>query len=147
VVPKAALFVNTWPDLNGEMIPNQIFIGGNWNWTNFNEYEKSSFLVTLIQFLHRGLAYLITAYAIWIFYKHVIGQNLERNIKTSYYAFMFFLALQVLVGIVTLVNSISSIPVSWGVLHQAIAVLVLATFVLHFFHQGWSTVTSKDQIL
>lgn len=135
---RAALLVNTWPDLNGEMLPTQLFESSNWNWTNFNDYEKSGFLVTLIQFLHRGVAYMIVAYAIYISFKHIKGHELEEKVVRSYYAFLILLGVQVLIGILTLVKSIGQIPVDWGVLHQGVAVLVLSVFVLHYFYQGWS---------
>ena len=134
---KAALFVNTWPDLNEEMIPTQLFQGDNWSVHNFNNYEETGFLVTLVQFLHRGLAYIITGYALYILYKRTFSSS-EKSIK-SYYAFIVLLLLQVLVGIITLVKSIGIIPVYWGVLHQGVAVLLLSAYVLHVYYSRWST--------
>lgn len=133
---KAALFVNTWPDLNGEMIPTQILELANWSVYNFNNYEETGFLVTLIQFLHRGLAYIITVYAIYIFIKRNFAASNES--KKSYYAFMALLLVQVLVGIITLVKSIGIIPVYWGVLHQGVAVLLLSAYILHMYYSKWS---------
>lgn len=135
---RAALLINTWPDLNGEMIPRDIFQLENWNYTNFNEYEKSGFLVTLIQFLHRCVAYFITGYAFWIMIKMI--RKSSSDIKISYTIFLIFLALQVLIGILTLVKSIGVIPVLWGVMHQGVAVLVLASYVLHYFYATKSTI-------
>lgn len=134
---KAALFVNTWPDLNGEMIPTQLFELNNWSVHNFNNYEETGFLVTLVQFLHRGLAYIITVYAGYILVTRSFATS-DKSTK-SYYGFMVLLLLQVLVGIITLVKSIGIIPVYWGVIHQGVAVLLLSAYILHVFYSRWST--------
>ena len=141
---KAALFVNTWPDLNGEMIPVQIFELSSWSVHNFNNYEETGFLVTLVQFLHRGLAYVITGYAGYILASRRFATSHKSTI--SYYGFMMFLLLQVFVGIVTLVKSIGVIPVYWGVMHQGVAVLLLSAFILHAYYSRWST-TFKESTL
>ncbi len=133
---KAALFVNTWPDLNGAIIPAEIFELRNWSMYNFNNYEETGFLVTLVQFLHRGLAYIITVYAIYILVKRSFASSKE-SIK-SYYAFIVLLLIQVLVGIITLIKSIGMIPVYWGVIHQGIAVLLLSAYILHTYYSKWS---------
>jgi uncharacterized membrane protein YraQ (UPF0718 family) len=39
----------------------------------------------------------------------------------------------VLIGIITLVSSVGFIPVFWGVLHQGVAVLVIGSFLVHYF--------------
>ena len=141
---KAALLVNTWPDLNGEMIPKQIFQGSNWNYQNFNEYEQSSFLVILIQFLHRGLAYIITAIAGFVLVQILKARYEDKKIYKTYLLFVGLIGVQVIIGIITLVKSIGVIPVSWGVLHQGVAVLVLSAFVLHYFYVKYGT-TSTTQ--
>lgn len=141
---KAALLVNTWPDLNGEMIPKQIFQGSNWNYQNFNEYEQSSFLVTLIQFFHRGLAYIITAIAGFILVQFLKAKDEDKKIHKTYLVFAGLIGVQVIIGIITLVKSIGVIPVSWGVLHQAVAVLVLSAFVLHYFYVKYGTISTSE---
>ncbi len=136
---KAALFVNTWPDLNGELLPGQLLDSVNWSVDNFNNYEKTGFLVTLVQFLHRGFAYVICIYAVYILIK---GSSLWSTAATkerlTFYGFFGLLIVQSLIGILTLVNSIGIIPVYLGVLHQGVAVLVLSTYTLHLFYSRWS---------
>ncbi len=134
---KAALFINTWPDLNGEMIPKDIFMGANWSYQNFNEYEQSSFLVTLIQFFHRGLAYVITIGSVIVGFRVIKKFSLTAETYKSYIFFLLLLVIQIMVGIVTLVKSVGVIPVSWGVVHQGVAVLLLSTFILHFFYASY----------
>ena len=130
---KAALFINTWPDLNGEVIPSIIVDTRNWSFDNFNYYENSGFLVSLVQFLHRSVAYLITILSIFLFIRLKRSETKSR-VLYSFYVFILLIFLQVLVGILTLIGSIGIIPVYLGVIHQALAVLVLASFVLHIFY-------------
>ena len=144
---KAALFINTWPDYNGSLIPSVISSINNWTYQNFNEYERSSFLVSLIQFLHRNMAYLIVVFAAYIFLRKEDWKT-KLEIQNSYRVFLALLMLQVLVGVFTLINSVSSIPVFLGVLHQALAVLTLACFILVFFYFNYletSEIHTKSQ--
>ena len=136
---KAALFINTWPDLHGEMIPKEVFKGSNWNYENFNEYEQSSFLVTLVQFLHRSVAYLITILAFVVGVRFFRRSEVDEKLSLSYKVFLSMLSLQIIIGIMTLVKSVGLIPVSWGVFHQAVAVLVLSSFVWHYFYASYGS--------
>lgn len=133
---KAALFINTWPDYHGNFFPQIVGELGNWTSDNFNNYESSGFLVSLIQFLHRTTGYVIFIIAAYIFYKR--GWLTVRNYEgRSYLLFFSLLALQVLIGIITLINSVGTIPVLWGVLHQAIGVLTLGTYIMHLFYLSY----------
>lgn len=136
---KAALFINTWPDLNGSIIPEILLNSENWSSENFNNYEKSGFLVTLIQLAHRSLAYVLVAYSIWYGIRLRFWSKRDK-VSESFILFMAFLLIQVFIGIVTLVNSVGTIPILWGVLHQGVAVLVLAAFIFHFFYVRYEPV-------
>jgi len=129
---KAALFINTWPDLNGEMIPSDLLNLDNWTANNFNNYESTGFVVSLIQLLHRSVAYIIAAYSIVIMLRQQYYM-MDSTRARSYIYFVALLVLQVVVGILTLIKSIGIIPVYWGVLHQGVAVLVLAAFLYHYY--------------
>ena len=59
---KAALFYPTWPDMHGEYLPEYLFNLRNWSVYNFLHYDNNPLVVVLIQFLHRGLAYVIFIY-------------------------------------------------------------------------------------
>lgn len=124
---KAALFYPTWPDLNGETIPAVLFNGANWTFENFVDYDKHPFMAALVQVLHRStgylVAFLITALA-WIgFRKNPLGPRWT----TALWITLGLMFIQVLLGIGTLVLSKGGIiPVSWGVLHQAGALLLLS---------------------
>jgi heme A synthase len=52
------------------------------------------------------------------------------------YTFILFVGLvciQILLGILTLVQSIGIIPVGLGVMHQGVGVLVIGSFLAHYY--------------
>jgi cytochrome c oxidase assembly protein subunit 15 len=84
---------------------------------------------SLVQFEHRTLAYLITAFVVWIIYR---ASRLRRGRapRAVQYVFMACL-LQVGLGIATVA---SGTPVALGVLHQAGAIVFL-TSALYLVHR------------
>ncbi|NNE25214.1 MAG: COX15/CtaA family protein [Saprospiraceae bacterium] len=137
---RAALVYPTWPDIGGHFIPPDVLSLSNWSWSSFVEYDRSSFVFGLVHFLHRGIAYLILLLAAHYMLKKDIWAN-RGIIRKSYVIFLLLLLSQVVIGIVTLLTSVGQIPVLWGVLHQGIAVLVLASLVMHYFY--WTRQTIK----
>ncbi len=130
---KAGLAANTWPDMNGEMIPKAL-----WQLTpttvGFTTYNAQDFWGRIfIQFIHRLTAYTLVVLVILFFFK-------TRAISSD----KFFLAgvnllpvavlLQAAIGIVTVLNCVGNIPVAYGVLHQAGAMLLIANTVFVIFH-------------
>lgn len=122
---KAGLFFPTWPDMNGEYLPAVLLDPSHWVSDSFIHYDTNPFMPALIQFLHRNTAYLLTGmvlYFIWQFRELPVSNKLRRGNQ----ALAGALVLQVLLGIFTLINCVSAIPVTLGVLHQAGAVLLLS---------------------
>jgi len=118
---KAALFINTWPDYHGLLLPQIVLDGTQWTSNNFSNYESSGFLVSLIQVIHRTLGYIIfclSCYMVWLY-------RSDRVI----WIFMILIMTQVLLGILTLVKSVGFIPVDLGVYHQGVAVLILSCWI------------------
>lgn len=122
---KAALQFPTWPDMNGEAVPNILFNNANWSVENFIQYDATTFLVALIQTLHRGTAYLLTIIVLWFFFK-AIKLITPQSFRIGLYLLITLLITQILLGILTVVNSVGMIPVGLGVLHQAGALLFLS---------------------
>lgn len=121
---KAGLFFPTWPDMNGEYLPAVLLDGGHWVGDSFIQYDTNPFMPALIQFMHRNTAYLLTImvlYFIWQFRRQIVS----TPIRVGNQLLAGVLALQLLLGIFTLINCIAKIPVALGVLHQAGAVLLL----------------------
>lgn len=122
---KAALRYPTWPDMQGEAVPNLLFNSANWNVENFVQYDATPFLTALIQTLHRGVAYVLTILILVFFFK-AIKATIPTPFRQGLYLLVTMLGIQVLLGILTLINSIGVIPVGLGVLHQGGALLLLS---------------------
>ena len=123
---KAGLVYPTWPTMGGELVPDVLLAKDMWHVENFVEYDRTVFMPALIQFLHRNVAYLLTILICWFVYR---GRGNGRSLsvfQVGQYALLTLLFTQVLLGILTLVNCIGSIPVTLGVLHQAGALLLLS---------------------
>ena len=133
---KAGLIFPTWPDMNGEMLPSILLNNQEWNVDNFVNYDTSAFMPALIQLAHRSVAYLLTFMGLWLFFKGLKSAK-TRLQKSTMYVLVTMLVIQVLLGILTLINCIGTIPVGLGVFHQGGAILLL-TAVLFFNYQTLS---------
>lgn len=129
---RAALFYPTWPDMHNELIPAIILTAENWNAENFINYDKNLFFTALVQFLHRTLAYILLIFGAYLVYKFFFLTK-EKLWKNTIAVFGSFLLLQVIIGIITVVLSRGEIPVFWGVLHQAVASLLLISLIFLFY--------------
>lgn len=121
---KAGLSYPTWPDMNGEVVPSVLFDSEEWNVDNFVDYDKNGFMPTFIQVLHRGTAYLLIIIGLWYFYKG-IKAKISPLFRRGLNMWITMLIIQIILGIVTVLNCRGSIPVNWGVYHQAGALLLL----------------------
>lgn len=119
---KAALFYPTWPLIGGELIPSTMNTFEP-AWMNIVENKAT------IHFIHRGLAYVIAimATAWWWMHRRQKGNSLFNMLMTS---LPIVVLIQVLLGILTVINSIGGIPIVLGVLHQAIALVLLTVLLL-----------------
>lgn len=107
----------TWPTMNGEWAPHYIF-----NEKGIYNLTSNPFMV---QFIHRGMAYLLTILIIvWYFAAKGVHTSALFN-KTKWLPLILVL-LQVLLGILTVINSTSANTLLWfGVAHQFVAMLLL----------------------
>ncbi len=124
---KAANVASTWPTINGEWVPTHLM-------------GKESFFLnaidntTWIHFLHRGLAYILLAVVIyWVAQMRKIKGNLFwSNVNTLP---LYFVLLQVLLGVFSVLTSKHIIPGTWGnfewmaQLHQLVGMLLLLSVV------------------
>jgi cytochrome c oxidase assembly protein subunit 15 len=122
---KAGLFYPTWPDMNGEAVPGVLRNSSMWNVDNFVNYDATLFLPALVQFLHRGLAYLLTVIVLYFVWQ-LLKASKNSIIRLSAYLLVSVLVIQVSLGIFTLINCVGTIPVGLGVLHQAGAIAFLS---------------------
>jgi cytochrome c oxidase assembly protein subunit 15 len=122
---KAGLFFPTWPDMNGEYLPAVLLDASHWTTDSFIHYDTNPFMPALIQFLHRNTAYVLTGMVGWFVWqagKSEVAATLGRTGVWLAGA----TALQVVLGILTVINCKATIPVDLGVAHQAGAVLLLS---------------------
>ncbi|MEX6689260.1 COX15/CtaA family protein [Danxiaibacter flavus] len=115
----------TWPTINGEWFPHYLF-----NKEGLENYTGNAYMV---QFIHRGLAYLLTILIIIWFVKasRQTSSSLFNQIK---WLPLLLVLLQVVLGVLTVVNSpISNKLVMYGVLHQAVAMLLLVSLVWVYY--------------
>ena len=124
---RAGLVYPTWPDMGGQLIPDVLTDGEMWSITHLEYYERTAFAPALIQFLHRGTAYLlaIIVYLGWRSYRKLDIISTHRRFGI----FSLVLAFQIIVGIMTVVSCKGSIPLGLGVLHQAIALILVGSYV------------------
>ncbi|MCP4439831.1 MAG: heme A synthase [Aureispira sp.] len=147
---KAGLFYNNFPHME---VQNNIWIWiaevlkhkAMWNWENVIHYNTSNntFMVALVQLLHRGTAYLLCI-LIPIFLLVVRKVQASKVLKNSSYALVFVLVLQILLGVFTLLGRV---PLWLGVFHQAGALVLLGVmlFVNYQFSKGGSKYYVKDK--
>lgn len=108
---NAGFTINTWPSMDGDLIPPGLFDMQPWWLSAFED-------VVTIQFLHRITAYLVVAAVIWQFVSFR-----RAGARRDGAMVLHLVALQVILGIATL---LAVVPVWLGALHQAIAVAVWA---------------------
>lgn len=124
---KACLYFPTWPEMHGSFIP-EVLGSANWRWEHLFDYDSHSFAPALVQFLHRMLAYLLVIMGI-VFGVRIGRTIVSRRIGIGTIWFISLLLIQAILGVLTVVNCAGRIPLLLGVLHQAGAVLLLATLV------------------
>ena len=116
----AGKIYQTWPLMGKTYFPNDLV-----NSTNLFEFDNHS----LVQFYHRNIAYLIISYV--IFLSVFIYKKRINNLYVPLRIFIFFLILQIVFGIVTLVSGLNIFLAS---AHQITSVLlVFSALNLYYF--------------
>jgi cytochrome c oxidase assembly protein subunit 15 len=135
---KAGLAYPTWPDMNGEWVP-QALTTLPATFAGLFHYDPQDFWGrTFIQFTHRLTAYTLVLLVI-IFFVRARNITTDKVFQAGLSFFPIAVLLQATIGILTVVNCIGKVPVSWGVLHQAGAMLLMSVtvfIVFHLYHSG-----------
>jgi cytochrome c oxidase assembly protein subunit 15 len=129
---KAATAAPTWPSMNGDWVPASLSRESPF-WINFMDNPL------MIQFVHRGLAYLIfLLIAVWSV--GIRRSGIRPSVRADFRLLPLFLcSLQILLGICTLVSSTHILPNRWvgfdwlAELHQVNGILLLLTMVYMFY--------------
>ena len=119
---KAGLAYNTWPLMNGQIIPDDLFVMSP-GLINFVENA------TTVQFNHRLVAYLVVALGLW-HVMSILQSKCSGEIRTSAILLAAGLLAQMVLGIVTLLYAV---PIGLGIAHQGFAAIVLAIAVRHLW--------------
>jgi cytochrome c oxidase assembly protein subunit 15 len=128
---KAGLYYPSWPDMNGEFIPAVLKSSANWNFGNMINYDSFLFAPALIQFTHRFLAYLLVTLTIILFFKlkDVVSINQKKWIQFP----LALVIIQLILGILTVLNVQGEIPLVLGVSHQLVGLLFFMSLLFLFF--------------
>ncbi|HEX7792313.1 MAG TPA: COX15/CtaA family protein [Afipia sp.] len=113
---RAGRIFNTWPQIDGGLIPSaeRLFFEEPW-WRNFFDNTLT------VQFSHRMIAYTLLVLAV----AHAIDAVRSRAAPDVIRGALWLLVamvLQAVVGILTLLNHV---PIDLGITHQAVAIVVL----------------------
>ncbi len=119
---RAGLAYNTFPLMNGRIVPPDIFAIEPW-------YLNFSSNMATVQFDHRLIAWLLAFLVPW-FWLRVRREEVPSRAKLGADLLLAALALQIALGIATL---LLAVPVSLAAAHQAGALLVFsaALFAAH----------------
>jgi len=122
----AATAAPTWPQINGQWIPdsmNNLSPG----WKNFIDNKIA------IQFIHRGIAYIILLSVLIWFFKAIKIKGTLLFSKTRIIPLVFIIV-QVLLGITTVITSPYGNNLVWfGVAHQLVAILFLMSMIFMLY--------------
>ena len=117
---KAGRAFNTWPLMDGQLIPDGFASLVPW-WRNLNENMAT------VQFNHRMAAYGIVALGLWHGVRVMRAADDER-VRVSGALLALGLMAQMTLGIATV---LAAVPIGLGVAHQGLAAVVLALAVWH----------------
>jgi cytochrome c oxidase assembly protein subunit 15 len=128
---KAAMVAPTWPTINGDYVPSNLFSDPNF-FLNFIENK------ILVHFMHRGIAYILLALVIYWTLQlfRINGGSFFNRIKILP---ILLIVLQVLLGIASLLYARSIIPGVWGIfewmaqIHQLVGMSLLLSLVATYY--------------
>jgi cytochrome c oxidase assembly protein subunit 15 len=109
---KAGHASNTWPLMNGEIVPSSLGVYSPW-WLNLFENPVTA------QFVHRLLAYFVAALAAAL----AIAASRSRALRLPALALVIAVVAQIALGVATIVYNV---PLGFALAHQANAVIVFA---------------------
>ncbi|MCJ8208624.1 COX15/CtaA family protein [Mucilaginibacter sp. RS28] len=117
----AALYAPTWPAINGQWIP----------WEAMTQASQTKPLNPfVIQFVHRGLAYLIAILVLISFFTQRKSGG-DKKTALIHALPLALVTIQVALGVLTLLNSPSGQLIYYAALHQLTAILLLASILVN----------------
>ena len=134
---RAGAAYNTFPLMNGHLVPPEIFMLDPWYLNFFNN-------MATVQFTHRLGAWLLALLVPW-FWLQARGEALTARARHAIWLLLGMLALQIALGIATL---LLHVPVWLAAAHQGGAVLLLSAALLanHALRSPPSPARARGQI-
>jgi cytochrome c oxidase assembly protein subunit 15 len=117
----AGMAYNTWPLMDGGLVPGGLFVQQPW-WINLFENPKT------VQFVHRLGAYTVLAFAIW----HAIAAWRDSPGSTHARRAQVLLGLIVCQALIGITALLLVVPFDWALLHHGFAIVVLGFAVAHW---------------
>jgi cytochrome c oxidase assembly protein subunit 15 len=110
---RAGLAYNTFPLMNGHVVPPEILMLEPW-------YRNFFYNMATVQFNHRLIAWVLAFYAPWLWWE-ARAARLPRWLRAAADLLLFAVAVQIALGISTL---LLSVPVALAAAHQGGALVV-----------------------
>jgi len=113
----AGKIYNTWPLMGSSYFPNDSYINDIFTISSFND-------PSLVQFMHRNLAYII-----FVFYLFILVKTYRDNLDKYFLSVKligFFLTIQIILGILTLVYGAQIVLAS---MHQICSIFLVSSSV------------------
>ena len=117
----AGLIYQTWPLMNTSYFPNDLIFKNLSTYTDFNNHS-------LVQFYHRNLAYIILLY--FLILSSYIFRKKIKKLYNPIFLVSFFLILQVILGIYTLISGLNIYTAS---AHQITSILLIFSSINLYF--------------
>ena len=117
----AGKIYNTWPLMGENYFPDDNLVANLFKLSSFNE-------PSLVQFIHRNLAYLIMIFYLFIFFK-IYRNKLSEYFKIIIMIF-FLLVFQITLGILTL---LSGAQISISSLHQISSIFLISSSIYFLY--------------
>ena len=117
----AGMAYNTWPLMEGALVPGGL-LAIDPAWLNAFENAKT------VQFIHRSFAFVVLSVAFFHAWRALAVEGWNNAGRLSV-LLTGLVVMQAVIGIVTL---LLVIPISWALLHQAMAIVVLGVATWHW---------------
>ena len=117
----AGQIYNTWPLMGSSYFPDDSVINDLFNLTVFDDQS-------LVQFIHRNLAYLIVVLYFYIFF--FVLKNGNLNLRVPIFVIGISLLFQIVLGILTILSGVKMLYAS---LHQINSILIILS-TLYFLY-------------
>ena len=92
---------------------------------NAVDYEPAQSVKAFVQLLHRGTAYLLSILIV-MFSIRLLKEQISNRLRKANYYLLGMLAIQFLLGVLTIINCFGKVHIAYGSMHQAGALLLLA---------------------